>query len=477
MTDEPLKVLLADDDPRIRRLIHRVLATAFHAEVCEVADGLDALERLPHGLFDLVILDIGMRVIDGTETLQAIRRTAALRALPVVMISGVLDNVRVKQLVSLNASEIIAKPFTPRELQKRLAPVVARLHRRGSPAPVARHARLNLRPSSRVFLVGPSDPFRELLAAQLGPACSLACYDAAATALREVLANAPDAIFITGDDSLLPAALLARKIRLHFKTLPRVFLCEPSAAPFSDDDRWFDGRLQKATTPRGVWTALRPLLTDSGMACAVLHERSPLVEALVASAAAAVEATMQAPVRSQPDTPMWRGADQRTIEASIPLDMDEIAGMLTVLVTHEYGLCLASAEAGGASLDVIGEQDLLDSTAAFAKRLATTLAEALTTYAVGTRLGPPAARTADGHSHLTHPSVGRTLVRWLTTGERQAFTAALRIVAKSADREGLSFLGGPTWLSRPQSKRTRPMSAQPQPNRTLSSLGIGVIGR
>jgi CheY-like chemotaxis protein len=427
MTDEPLKILLAEDDPRVRRLIHRVLATAFQAEVCEVADGLDALEQLPHKRFELVILDIGMKVIDGTETLQAIRRTAALRSLPVVMISGVLDNARVKQLVGLNASEIIAKPFTPRELEQRLAPVVARLHRRGAPALVPRSARLNLRPSSRVFLVGPPDPFRELLSAQLGPACAVACYDAAATALRDVLADAPDAIFITGDDLLLPAALLARKIRVRFKAMPRVFLCEPSAAPFSDDDRWFDGRLQKATTPHGVWTALRPLLTDSGMAYAVLHERSPLVEALVASAAAAVEATMQTPVRSQPETPAWRGADQRTIEASIPLDMDEMTGMLTVLVTYEYGLCLASAEAGGASLDVIGEQDLLDSTAAFAKRLAIALAEALTTYAVRTRLGRASARVAEGHSHLTHPSVGRTLLRWLTTSERQVFTAALRI--------------------------------------------------
>src|SRR5258708_1603593 len=131
----------------MRRLVHHVLASAFQAEVCEVDDGLGALEHLHHETFDLVILDIHMNVMDGIETVQAIRRSSVLRTLPVVMISGAADKARVRQLIGLNVSEIIAKPFTPSSLEKRLAPLMTRLQTGGPSAAAPARPRLNLRPS------------------------------------------------------------------------------------------------------------------------------------------------------------------------------------------------------------------------------------------------------------------------------------------------------------------------------------------
>src|SRR4029079_371941 len=99
-----------DDDAPTRGFIHRVLQTEFDADVTETDDGLGALECLHSEAFDLIIVDLNMQVIDGIETLQAIRRTPALRTLPVIAISGAADESRTKQLVALNVDDIVAKP-------------------------------------------------------------------------------------------------------------------------------------------------------------------------------------------------------------------------------------------------------------------------------------------------------------------------------------------------------------------------------
>jgi SARP family transcriptional regulator, regulator of embCAB operon len=93
----PGRILVVDDTAFNRQLLARLLRGIGHEPV-EAADGQQALDRLRDAgapPIDVILLDIVMPVMDGYETLAALRDDVALRHLPVIVISGVdeLDSV------------------------------------------------------------------------------------------------------------------------------------------------------------------------------------------------------------------------------------------------------------------------------------------------------------------------------------------------------------------------------------------------
>lgn len=113
------RVLLADDDASNRELLHRRLEKIGY-EVTSVADGLQALDRVQAGEFDLVLLDLLMPGLDGREVLARIKQDPALQHLPVIMISA-LDQVDgIVRCIELGAEDYIAKPFNPVFLRARI---------------------------------------------------------------------------------------------------------------------------------------------------------------------------------------------------------------------------------------------------------------------------------------------------------------------------------------------------------------------
>jgi CheY-like chemotaxis protein len=421
-----LRILVVDDDAPTRAILQRVLSTDFEADVCETDDGLGALERLHSEAFDLVLVDLNMQVIDGVETVQAIRRTPALRKLPVVAVSGAADERRLKQLVELNVTDVIAKPITPQTIRRRLAPLIARLLDTSRPTSVVR-GRLNLRPSSRILLVGAPDRFQKHLGDHLSDVCDVATFPSAATALRDALERTPDAVFITGDDFLLPAALFARKLRPSLQTLPKVYLCEPSAAPFSDDNRWFDGRLNKVATGVELFKELRPLLTASGLAMALLPPASPLLDNVWAAAGSMIQQSLKADVVVQRDRPLWSSADRRTIEACMEVRVEELSWRVELLMTHDCALRYTSRVNGTDSADTVGEIDILNAVRSFVEDLATQLRDELLEYDVSAAVGSSQSRSLVGYgcfeSTPHHCHVG-----WVANGKQRDLVAALRAV-------------------------------------------------
>jgi CheY-like chemotaxis protein len=83
------RVLLADDDPVVRKLISRYLVAAGYV-VRTAVDGLDALEKLRAGLPDLIISDLNMPRMSGIELLEVVRKR--FPQIPVIVISAVAAN-------------------------------------------------------------------------------------------------------------------------------------------------------------------------------------------------------------------------------------------------------------------------------------------------------------------------------------------------------------------------------------------------
>lgn len=116
------RVLVADDNPDLRRYVTRVLESFFEVEA--VGDGMAALERIRSDPPNLLLTDVMMPRMDGYELLKAIRTEPATQDLPVVMLSARAGEEASIEGLRAGADDYLAKPFTGREL---LARVTARV--------------------------------------------------------------------------------------------------------------------------------------------------------------------------------------------------------------------------------------------------------------------------------------------------------------------------------------------------------------
>ena len=124
------KILIVDDEPRIRELIREHLQYAGY--VCEEAgDGSAALSLLSGGGFDLVILDVMMPFMDGMTCLREMRTRKIMT--PVIMLTARSEEYDKLAGLEGGADDYVVKPFSPRELVARVKAVLART----MPAPVA----------------------------------------------------------------------------------------------------------------------------------------------------------------------------------------------------------------------------------------------------------------------------------------------------------------------------------------------------
>jgi PAS domain S-box-containing protein len=132
---ERRRVLLADDNADLRDYIRRLL-TDHGYQVETAADGEAALAALRARRPDILVTDVMMPGLDGFGLLTAVREDAALRDLPIVMLSARAgDDAKVEGL-DAGADDYLTKPFSARELLARVAAniAMARLRREAAEA-------------------------------------------------------------------------------------------------------------------------------------------------------------------------------------------------------------------------------------------------------------------------------------------------------------------------------------------------------
>lgn len=120
---DKLSVLVADDDPRIRRLVSVNLAQRGYLPH-EAANGSEAIEYLKHTIPDLVIVDLVMPLMDGTEVCRWIRQRGL--DLPVLVLSAHDDEEMKVQALDAGADDYVTKPFKVEEFLARLRALMRR---------------------------------------------------------------------------------------------------------------------------------------------------------------------------------------------------------------------------------------------------------------------------------------------------------------------------------------------------------------
>ena len=117
------KILIVDDDERLRRLLERFLTEqGFRVRGVENTEQMDRM--LARELFNLVVLDLMMPGEDGLAACQRLRE--GNNQIPIIMLTAKGDEASRIQGLELGADDYLAKPFNPRELLARIKAVLRR---------------------------------------------------------------------------------------------------------------------------------------------------------------------------------------------------------------------------------------------------------------------------------------------------------------------------------------------------------------
>lgn len=112
---EGKKVLVADDESHILSVVSLKLRNAGFEVIC-AHDGDEAFEMAVSEKPDLLITDYHMPGLSGLEVCQRLRETADMKSLPAIMLSARGYHLTESELQQSGISQMISKPFSPRQL-------------------------------------------------------------------------------------------------------------------------------------------------------------------------------------------------------------------------------------------------------------------------------------------------------------------------------------------------------------------------
>lgn len=150
MSAAPIKVLVIDDEPPIRKLLRMGLTTQGY-DVLEASNGKTALEKLGEAPA-LIILDLGLPDVQGHELLRTIR--ARNEGVPIVVLSSRGDEAGKVQALDLGADDYLTKPFGMDELLARLRAALRHQLQVKGERPVFRNGDLSVDLVRRIVKVG-----------------------------------------------------------------------------------------------------------------------------------------------------------------------------------------------------------------------------------------------------------------------------------------------------------------------------------
>ena len=123
------RILVVDDDEHIREVVCFALNKAGF-ETLTAANGVQAIERCSAQRPDLLVLDVLMPEMDGTEVCRRLRAQAATARLPILFLSSRDDEIDRIVGLEIGGDDYVTKPFSPRELVARVRALI----RRSTPA-------------------------------------------------------------------------------------------------------------------------------------------------------------------------------------------------------------------------------------------------------------------------------------------------------------------------------------------------------
>ena len=149
MTENGLRVLVVDDEPAIQRFLHMALSAEGYSVFAAVS-GAEALSAVVAHRPDLIVLDLGLPDMDGSEVTRRVREWASV---PIIILSVRGQESDKIEALDAGADDYVTKPFGAGELLARMRVVLRRTSPPG-PEPVFLSGELSVDLARRVVTVG-----------------------------------------------------------------------------------------------------------------------------------------------------------------------------------------------------------------------------------------------------------------------------------------------------------------------------------
>lgn len=157
-----IPLVICDDSNMARKQLLRALPAEWGVSVTQATNGLEGLEAVRRGLGEVMLLDLTMPIMDGYQTLAAIR--AENLDVKIIVVSGDVQDEAVRRVLESGALAFIKKPADPDELKNTLT----RLGLLGEPVPVP-----TIAPAMTGAVISFQDAFRETINVAMGRAAAL----------------------------------------------------------------------------------------------------------------------------------------------------------------------------------------------------------------------------------------------------------------------------------------------------------------
>lgn len=125
-TGQPLKILIAEDNPINQRLLVMLLRRYGH-QVTAVNNGRDAVEAIQNESYDIVLMDSSMPVMDGIEATRRIRslENKAIASVPIVAVTALALQGERERHLAAGMNDYVTKPVKPGPLLDAIYKAVA----------------------------------------------------------------------------------------------------------------------------------------------------------------------------------------------------------------------------------------------------------------------------------------------------------------------------------------------------------------
>jgi len=119
-------LMIVDDSATMRKIIMRTVRMSGlqFDKIEEAGNGVEALEKLGANPVDVMLCDINMPEMGGTEVVKKVRALPACSKTKIVMVSTETSDDIVNGVMADGANGFITKPFTPEKFQEKLSPLM-----------------------------------------------------------------------------------------------------------------------------------------------------------------------------------------------------------------------------------------------------------------------------------------------------------------------------------------------------------------
>ena len=127
MSSPDMKILVVDDFSTMRRIVRNLLKEIGYANVDEAEDGSIAIQKLKSAKYDFIVSDINMPNMNGFEMLREVRADAALKEIPVLLVTAEAKKEDIINAAQCGASGYIVKPFTKATLEEKFGKIIEKM--------------------------------------------------------------------------------------------------------------------------------------------------------------------------------------------------------------------------------------------------------------------------------------------------------------------------------------------------------------